>query len=149
MCDQFVQVGARINPAHPKANNTWLGKDLFLPQKGTHYGTPFLSPSAYKVRVGGVSPRRGIEQIRMGGCKGWPYLSQSEQYLIGERFIPPTKRRFEGNAHQRYCLLWVKTAQVFYPEGHTSTIGMRQQFLRLAMITHTMVHPSLGQVLIR
>ena len=32
----------------------------------THYGTPFFRPSAYKVRVGSVSPRCEIEQIRAG-----------------------------------------------------------------------------------
>ena len=50
--------------------------------------------------------RCGIEQIREGGIGSSAY-SQSEQYLIGERFVPLTK------------------------------------------ITYTMVHPSLGQVLIR
>ena len=59
----------------------------------THYGTPFLRPSAYKARVGGVSPWCGIEQIRTGGSKGRPCLSQSRQYLIGERFLSPIKRR--------------------------------------------------------
>ena len=33
----------------------------------THYGTPFLKPKAYKVRVECVSPRCEIEQIRVGG----------------------------------------------------------------------------------
>ena len=55
----------------------------------TRYGTLFLRSSAYKVRVGGVSPRCGIEQIREGGI-GSSAHSQSEQYLIGERFVPPT-----------------------------------------------------------
>ena len=32
-----------------------------------HYGIPFLRPSAYKARAGGVSPRCEIEQIREGG----------------------------------------------------------------------------------
>ena len=50
--------------------------------------------------------RCGIEQIREGGIGSSAY-SQSEQYLIGERFVPLTN------------------------------------------ITYTMVHPSLGQVLIR
>ena len=57
----------------------------------THYGIPFLKPSAYKARVGGVSPQCGIEQIRVGESKGRLYPSQSGQYLIGERFVPPTK----------------------------------------------------------
>ena len=56
----------------------------------THYGTPFLRPSAYKARVGGVSPRYGIEQIYVGGSKGWLYPSQSAQYLIRGKFVPPT-----------------------------------------------------------
>ena len=43
----------------------------------THYGTPFLRPSAYKARVGGISPQYGIEQICAGGSKGWPCPSQS------------------------------------------------------------------------
>ena len=51
--------------------------------------------------------RCGIEQIHEGGIGSSAY-SQSEQYLIEERFVPHTKR-----------------------------------------ITHTMVHHSLGQVLIR
>ena len=45
-----------------------------IPFKGdvrpsTNYlmGTPHLWAHAYKLRVGGVSPRCGIEQIRMGG----------------------------------------------------------------------------------
>ena len=33
----------------------------------THYVTPFFRPKAYKVRVRGVSPQCGIEQIRAGG----------------------------------------------------------------------------------
>ena len=52
-------------------------------------GTPFLRPSAYKARVGGISPWCGIEQIREGGISSSTH-SQSEQYLIGERFVPPT-----------------------------------------------------------
>ena len=55
----------------------------------THYGTPFLRPSAYKARVGDISPRCGIEQIHEGGIGSLAH-SQSEQYLIGERFVPPT-----------------------------------------------------------
>ena len=30
-------------------------------------GTPIFRPKAYKAWVGGVSPRCGIEQIRVGG----------------------------------------------------------------------------------
>ena len=55
----------------------------------THYGTPFLRPSAYKARVEGVSSRYEIEQIREGGIGSLTH-SQSEQHLIGERFVPPT-----------------------------------------------------------
>ena len=33
----------------------------------THYVTPFFRPKAYKVRVGGISPQCGIEQIHVGG----------------------------------------------------------------------------------
>ena len=55
----------------------------------THYGTPFLRPSAYKARVGGVSPQCGIEQICEGGI-GFSAHSQNEQYLIGKKFVPPT-----------------------------------------------------------
>ena len=33
----------------------------------THYDTPFLKPSAYKARVGDVSPQCGIKQIRESG----------------------------------------------------------------------------------
>ena len=58
----------------------------------TYYGIPFLRPSAYKARVGGVSPRYRIEQIYAGGSKAWLYPSQSGQYLIGEKFVPPTNR---------------------------------------------------------
>ena len=107
----------RIRPAPCVANseegNTWLGfKTKFPPTKRClsgfkgkpppspfwfkalgptkgHYGRPFLRPSAYKVRVGGDSPLCGIEQIRAGRSKGRSYPSQSEQYLIGERFDPP------------------------------------------------------------
>ena len=56
----------------------------------THHGTPFLRPSAYKLRVEGVSPRCRIDQIRTGGSKGRPHPSESGQYLNGEKFIPPT-----------------------------------------------------------
>ena len=35
----------------------------------------------------GISPRCGIEQIREGGIDSLAH-SQSEQYLIGERFVP-------------------------------------------------------------
>ena len=104
--NKFVRVASIPRPI-PKVNNTWFGKDSFLPQKGAlkgsahrEYCPPFLRPSAYKVRVGGVSPQCGIEQICEGGI-GSSAHSQSKQYLIGERF------------------------------------------------THTMVHPSLGQVLIK
>ena len=63
----------------------------------THYGTPFLWPNAYKARVEDVSPCYRIEQIHVGGSKGRPYPSQSEQYLIGaETKFPPTKRRLLG-----------------------------------------------------
>ena len=55
----------------------------------THYGILFLRQNAYKARVGGVSLQCGIEQIREGGI-GSSAHSQSEQYLIGERFVPPT-----------------------------------------------------------
>ena len=55
----------------------------------THYSTPFLRPSAYKARVGGISPRCEIEQIRESGISSSAH-SQSEQYLIGERFVHPT-----------------------------------------------------------
>ena len=55
----------------------------------THYGTTFLRPSAYKVRVGGVFLRCGIEQICAGRSKDRSCPSQSGQYLIGERFVPP------------------------------------------------------------
>ena len=33
----------------------------------THYSTPFLRLKAYKARLGGVSPRCEIKQIRAGG----------------------------------------------------------------------------------
>ena len=55
----------------------------------THYGTSFLRPSVYKVRVGGISLRREIEQIREGSIDSAAH-SQSKQHLIGERFVPPT-----------------------------------------------------------
>ena len=93
--NKFVRVASIPRPI-PKANNTWFGKDSFLPQKGALEGSahrkycpPFLKPSAYKVRVGGDSPLCGIEQIRAGRSKGRSYPSQSGQYLIGERFDPP------------------------------------------------------------
>ena len=54
----------------------------------------------YKARVGGVSPRCGIEQICEGGI-GSSAHSQSEQYLIRERFVPPTKRRFWGQCSSK------------------------------------------------
>ena len=64
--------------------NPTSGRDDSHPY--THYGTPNLRPSAYKARVGGISPRCGIVQIRAGGSKGRPCPSQSGQYLIGERY---------------------------------------------------------------
>ena len=39
--------------------------------------------------MGGISPRYGIEQIYEGGI-GSSTHSQSKQYLIKERFVPPT-----------------------------------------------------------
>ena len=89
----------------------------------THYGIPFLSLSAYKARVGGVSLWCGIEQIHVGGSKGRRCLSQSRQYLIGEKFVSPTKRRiFVGGmnlAPIRYCSrflfsLWYKCFFFFW-----------------------------------
>ena len=62
----------------------------YCPLWDTHYDTPFLRPSAYKVRVEGVSPQYEIKQICASGSKGPPCPSQSEQYLIGEKFVPPT-----------------------------------------------------------
>ena len=57
-------------------------------------GTLILRPRAYKPWVGGVSPRCGIEQIRVSGTLVDPCPSQSEQYLIGSQDeSPPTKRR--------------------------------------------------------
>ena len=76
---------------HPNRTIPLMGttlKSAFL-WDHTHYGTPFLRPSAYKARVRGVSPRCGILQIREGGI-GSSTHSQSEQYLIRERFVPPT-----------------------------------------------------------
>ena len=76
---------------------------------------------AYKVRVRGVSPRCGIEQIREGGIGSSAY-SQREQYLIRERLVPPTKRRFWGQCPSKVLsALWVKTARICYPEAHAST----------------------------
>ena len=37
---KFVWVDVRADPIYPKANNTWLGKDLFLPQKGALRAMP-------------------------------------------------------------------------------------------------------------
>ena len=75
----------------------------------------------YKVRVRGVSPRCGIEQIREGGIGSSAY-SQREQYLIRERLVPPTKRRFWGQCPSKVLsALWVKTARICYPEAHAST----------------------------
>ena len=47
----------------------------------THYGTPFLRLSAYKVRVRGISLWCGIEQILAGGSKSWPCPSQSDSSI--------------------------------------------------------------------
>ena len=58
-------------------------------------GKPFLRLNTYKARVGDVSPRCEIEQIHEGGISSSVH-SQSEQYLIGERFVPPTKRSLLG-----------------------------------------------------
>ena len=74
-------------PSGPSADE---GGRLGFPLKPSHTLWYTLRPSANKARVGGVSPRCGIEQIRVGGSKGRPYPSQSEQYLIRERFVPPT-----------------------------------------------------------
>ena len=35
-------------------------------------------------------PKEGYTVVCVGGSKGRPCPSQSRQYLIGERFIPPT-----------------------------------------------------------
>ena len=71
-------------------------------------GTPFLRLNACKAMVGAISPRCRIEQTREGYT--W---TQSGQFLLGERFVSPTKRHFfvgETNLSlRRYCPLWVKT----------------------------------------
>ena len=87
---------------NPKGAFLW--EEQIFPQSSivrfgdhTHYGTPFLRPSAYKARVGGVSFRCGIEQIREGGI-GSSAHSQNKQYLIEERFVPPTISKFVNNS---------------------------------------------------
>ena len=72
-----------------------MWEERIFPQLGTSYGTSFLRLSTYKIRVGGVSPRCEIEQICEGGI-GSSAHSQSKQYLILERFVPPTKMRILG-----------------------------------------------------
>ena len=80
-------VGARVDPTHPKANNTWLGLRLsFLSQKGAFWGNLYLPPFDSK-------------------C-----TAQSKECIVYACAV------FETCSHHH---------------------------------THTMVHPSLGQVLIR
>ena len=88
--EQICAGGSKGRPCQSQSGQYLIEERFVFPTKRSHYGTPFLRPSAYKARVRGVSPRRGIEQIRASGNKGRPYPSQSEQYLIGERFIPST-----------------------------------------------------------
>ena len=88
--EQICAGGSKGRPCQSQSGQYLIEERFVFPTKRSHYGTPFLRPSAYKARVRGVSPRRGIEQIRASGNKGRPYPSQSEQYLIGERFVPST-----------------------------------------------------------
>ena len=44
-------------------------------------GTPSLKPNTYKLKVGGVSPRCGIEQIRGGLHPKWIIPSKEEVRL--------------------------------------------------------------------
>ena len=87
---QICVGGSKGRPCQSQSGQYLIEERFVLPTKRSHYGTPFLRPSDYKARVGGVSSRRGIEQIRAGGNKGRPYPSQSEQYLIRKRFVPFT-----------------------------------------------------------
>ena len=88
--EQICAGGSKGQPCQSQSGQYLIEERFVFPTKRSHYGTPFLRPSAYKARVRSVSPRRGIEQIRASGNKGRPYPSQSEQYLIGERFVPST-----------------------------------------------------------
>ena len=88
--EQICAGGSKGQPCQSQSGQYLIEERFVFPTKRSHYGTPFLRLSAYKARVRGVSPRRGIEQIRASGNKGRPYPSQSEQYLIGERFVPST-----------------------------------------------------------
>ena len=83
-----IRKGGIGSSTHSQSEQYLIG-ERFIPPTNTHYGTPFLRPSAYKARVGGVFLRCGIEQIREGGIGSLVHF-QSEQYLIGERFVPPT-----------------------------------------------------------
>ena len=71
---------------HPCFISTWPKEGCTIVCVITHYGTPFLRPSAYKLRVGGVSPWCGIEQIRVGsiGLFG-PFPKWTN--LLRERFV--------------------------------------------------------------
>ena len=99
--------------------------------------------------MGGVSPRCRIEQIRAGGTLVDPCPSQSEQYLIGSRDkSPPTKR----------CILGFKGKPPPSPFGLPMRSYVKECVVHASqcadlilahMITHTMVHPSLSQRLIR
>ena len=83
-----IRKGGIGSSTHFQSEQYLIG-ERFIPPTNTHYSTPFLRPSAYKARVGGVFLRCGIEQIREGGIGSLVHF-QSEQYLIGERFVPPT-----------------------------------------------------------
>ena len=83
-----IHKGGIGSSTHFQSEQYLIG-ERFIPPTNTHYSTPFLRPSAYKARVGGVFLRCGIEQIREGGIGSLVHF-QSEQYLIGERFVPPT-----------------------------------------------------------
>ena len=73
--------------SHPYVISTWSKEGCTIVCvyhsvcNHTHNGTPFLRPSAYKVRVGGISLWCGIEQIRAGGNKSWPCSSQSDSSI--------------------------------------------------------------------
>ena len=127
-----------------------MWEEQIFPQSGidhTHYGTHFLKPSAYKARVGGVSPWCGIKQICEGGISSSAH-SQSKQYLIGERFVPPTKIRLLGFKRKPPPSPFGLPLRSYVKE--CTVHASRCANLILAhMITHTMIHPSLGQVLIR
>ena len=99
----------------------------------SHIGERCLPPAVYKHELtsGGVYPLRVLAFL---------VHSQSEQYLIGEKFVPPTKRRYlMGTPH-----LWADAYKLRW-EASLPDVGL-SKFVRVA--SASLAHSQSEQYLI-